>query len=110
MMGRSRRDERSGGRSPDSSGRGRRLAVGVVYWAAVLAVSLALVVVLLLFFEARDASQLREGGSAPGALLDASAQVPRPSPGGLARSSRANTTIRWAALYSGWQAVSTRRS
>ena len=40
--------------------------VGAVYWAAVLAVSLALVVVLLLFFEARDASQLREGAAAPG--------------------------------------------
>jgi len=39
--------------------------VGVVYWAAVLAVSLALVVVLLLFLEARDASQLREGAGAP---------------------------------------------
>jgi len=39
--------------------------VGVAYWAAVLAVSLALVVVLLLFLEARDASQLREGAPAP---------------------------------------------
>jgi len=40
--------------------------IAVAYWVAVLAVSLALVVVLLLFFEARDASQLREGAAAPG--------------------------------------------
>ena len=62
------RERGSDGRSPASrAGRGRRLAVAVIYWAAVLAVSIALVVVLLLFFEARDASQLREGAAAPAA-------------------------------------------
>jgi hypothetical protein len=78
--------------------RARRLATTVAYWAAVLAVSLALVVALLMFFEARDASELQEGAEAPAETRS------------VARSSRANTTIRWAALYSGWQAVSTRRS
>ncbi len=63
-----RREDGSDGSGPGSSGRGRRLLVGAVYWAAVLAVSLALVVVLLLFFEARDASQLREGAAAPGVV------------------------------------------
>ncbi|MGI8596937.1 MAG: hypothetical protein ACR2LY_06600 [Thermoleophilaceae bacterium] len=43
--------------------------VGALYRAAVLAVSIVLVVVLLLFFEARDASQLREGATAPGGLV-----------------------------------------
>ena len=68
VTGGSPRKRRATGRSPASNaGRGRRLAVAVAYWLAVLAVSLALVVVLLLFFEARDASQLREGAAAPGA-------------------------------------------
>jgi hypothetical protein len=44
-----------------------------VYWAAVLAVSVALVVVLLLFFEARDASELRDDAAAPGGAVARSA-------------------------------------
>jgi hypothetical protein len=40
----------------------------IVYWLAVLAISLALVVALILFFESRDDSSL-EGASAPSAAL-----------------------------------------
>ena len=67
MSDRSRRREGGGpdGSGHGSSGRGQRLLFGAVYWAAVLAASIALVVILLLFFEARDASQLREGATAP---------------------------------------------
>ena len=68
-----------------------------VYWLAVIAISLALVVALILFFESRDDSSL-EGAAAPSGLAQ----------GRL--TSLAKTTIRCAALYSGWQAVSTRRS
>jgi len=35
-----------------------------LYWLAVLAVSLALVVALVLYFESRDASQIEDGGAA----------------------------------------------
>ncbi len=35
----------------------------VVYWLAVLVVSLALVVGLVLFFESRDQSQIDDGGA-----------------------------------------------
>jgi hypothetical protein len=40
----------------------------VIYWLAVLAVSLALLVLLVLFFESRDASNVEEG-AAPAPLL-----------------------------------------
>ena len=53
----------------------------LLYWLAVVIVSLALLVALVLLLESRDSSSV----------------------------SRANTTIRSAALYSGWQAVSTSR-
>ena len=68
---------------------GRRLLLGALYWLAVLLVSLALVTVLLLFLEARDASQLEGSGSAA---------VPATRWGAVALTSRANTTIRCAAL------------
>jgi hypothetical protein len=42
-----------------------RTAGKVVYWAIVLAISLALVVGLILFFESRDQSQVEEGGAVP---------------------------------------------
>jgi hypothetical protein len=35
----------------------------IVYWLAVLVVSLALVVALVLYFESRDASQIEDGGA-----------------------------------------------
>jgi hypothetical protein len=41
-----------------------RSAGKIVYWLAVLVVSLAVVVALVLFFESRDASQLERGGAA----------------------------------------------
>ena len=37
-----------------------------VYWLAVLAVSLALVVGLILFFESQDQSRIDDSGAAPG--------------------------------------------
>jgi cytochrome b subunit of formate dehydrogenase len=37
----------------------------VLYWLVVLAISLALVVGLILFFESRDQSQVEEGGAIP---------------------------------------------
>ncbi|MGI8750204.1 MAG: hypothetical protein ACR2J6_06605 [Thermoleophilaceae bacterium] len=42
----------------------------IVYWAAVAAISLALVIGLILFFEARDGSSL-EGSAPPPAALTA---------------------------------------
>lgn len=39
----------------------------VLYWLAVLAVSLALVVVLILFLESRDQSQVGPRSAVPGA-------------------------------------------
>jgi hypothetical protein len=52
-------------------GRGRKLEPGlrgvlkVLYWVAVLAVSLALLVALILFFESRDESELDSRAAAP---------------------------------------------
>jgi len=37
----------------------------LLYWLAVLAISLALVVVLILFFESRDASQVEDSSLRP---------------------------------------------
>ena len=42
----------------------------VLYWAAVLAVSIVLVIVLIMFFESRDKSSV-EGSQAPPALRSA---------------------------------------
>jgi uncharacterized integral membrane protein len=39
----------------------RRLLGRIVYWLAVLAISLVLLVLLVLFFESRDASDLERG-------------------------------------------------
>jgi hypothetical protein len=35
----------------------------ILYWLAVLVVSLALLVALVLFFESRDASEIEKGGA-----------------------------------------------
>jgi cytochrome b subunit of formate dehydrogenase len=43
-----------------------RIGGKIVYWLVVLAISLALVVGLILFFESRDQSQVEEGGVVPG--------------------------------------------
>ena len=37
-----------------------RILGKILYWAAVLAISLALLIVLVLFFESRDSSQVNE--------------------------------------------------
>jgi hypothetical protein len=39
-----------------------RILLKVLYWAAVLAISLALLVGLVLYFESRDQSALENGG------------------------------------------------
>jgi cytochrome b subunit of formate dehydrogenase len=44
-----------------------RIGGKIAYWLVVLAISLALVVGLILFFESRDQSQVEEGGAVPGA-------------------------------------------
>jgi len=41
----------------------------IVYWLAVLAISLALVIALILFFESRDDSSLEGAGARPPAVL-----------------------------------------
>lgn len=51
---------RSGSR--DGVPRRRRIAMHVLYWGAVLVVSLALVYGLLLFLESRDESTIETGG------------------------------------------------
>ncbi|MEJ7785776.1 MAG: hypothetical protein WKF96_13300 [Solirubrobacteraceae bacterium] len=42
-----------------------RFLLRILYWLAVLAISLALVVALILFFESRDESRLEGGVVAP---------------------------------------------
>ena len=42
-----------------------RLLLKILYWLAVLAVSLALVVGLIMFLESRDQSSIEEGSSLP---------------------------------------------
>jgi hypothetical protein len=43
----------------------RRIALRVLYWLAVLIVSLALLVGLVLLIESRDNSQVQSGAAAP---------------------------------------------
>lgn len=43
----------------------------IVYWLAVLAISLALVIALILFFESRDESSLEGASARPPAALTA---------------------------------------
>jgi hypothetical protein len=38
-----------------------RVAKRIIYWLAVLAISVALVIVLILFFESRDQSSVESG-------------------------------------------------
>ena len=69
----------------------------LVYWLAVVIISLALVVGLVLLIESRDESEVEGRGgasSSPTRIDDRAAQLRS----GSARSSRPNTTIRWAAL------------
>ena len=40
---------------------GVRVAKRIIYWLAVLAISLALVILLILFFESRDQSSVESG-------------------------------------------------
>ena len=77
------------------------MVLKVIYWVAVVAISLALVVGLILFFESRDQSSVDSNAAVP--------RQPRLTRAGSRLISRANTMIRWAALYSGWQALRTSR-
>ncbi|MEA2308113.1 MAG: hypothetical protein QOI65_399 [Thermoleophilaceae bacterium] len=47
----------------------QRIALKVVYWIAVLAVSVALLVALILLIESRDKSDVKSGGTATPARL-----------------------------------------
>lgn len=71
------------------------MLIKVLYWLAVVVVSLALLVALVLFLEARDASNVEGGAGFP--LLGVG-QLPRPTLAGDRRTNRAKTTIRLAAL------------
>jgi hypothetical protein len=42
-----------------------RLVLKILYWVAVVAISLALVVALIMFFESRDPSSVKENGALP---------------------------------------------
>ena len=42
--------------------RGVRVALRILYWLAVLAISLALVIGLIRWFEAQDASEIEDSG------------------------------------------------
>jgi hypothetical protein len=48
-----------------------RILLKVLYWLAVLAISLALVVVLIMWFESRDASNVEDSGRAPATISSA---------------------------------------
>jgi hypothetical protein len=48
-------------RNLDRAVKGVRILGKIVYWLAVLAISLALLIGLVLFFESRDSSQVEEG-------------------------------------------------
>jgi hypothetical protein len=52
----------------------RRILLKVLYWLAVLIVSLAVLIALVLFLESRDASRIEDDARVPAAL--ASADVP----------------------------------
>ena len=45
-----------------------RILLKVLYWLAVLIVSLAVLIALVLFLESRDASRIEDGARAPAAL------------------------------------------
>ena len=48
----------------ERGGRARRVLLSVLYWAAVLAISLAILVGLVLLLESRDDSDIDEGAGA----------------------------------------------
>ena len=70
----------------------------VLYWLSILVLACILVFVLLAFLESRDEGSV---GASDGAATAYRASE---------RASRANTMIRFDALYNGWQALSINRS
>ena len=80
--------------------RPRRLVVLLAYWLAVVAVALVLVFLLLIFLESRDEGAVGAAERTPARLSYSASD----------RSSRANTTIRFDALYRGWHALRISRS
>ena len=67
----------------------------ILYWLAVLVISLALLVALVMFLESRDDSSLDAGSRVTKPQV---AGYPRLSRDGPRPAKRANTTIRLAAL------------
>jgi cytochrome b subunit of formate dehydrogenase len=49
--------------SPGARPADLRVALKIVYWAAVIAISVALVIGLILFFESRDQSSVESGAA-----------------------------------------------
>jgi hypothetical protein len=49
--------------------RARRIAAKVVYWLAVLVVSVAILVALILLIESRDSSSVESSSTAPSAAV-----------------------------------------
>lgn len=45
-----------------------RLLGRILYWLAVLAISIALLILLVRYFESRDPTQVGRGSAAPGAV------------------------------------------
>lgn len=60
-----------------------RILLRIVYWLAVIAISVALLNALVLFFESRDSSDVSEGGAPP-----------QPRAGAVARASRTASSTR----------------
>jgi hypothetical protein len=63
----------------------RTLLGKIVYWLAVLAISVALLILLVLFFEARDSSDL-QNSTRPAAAIQLAAPAGQPTAPGAARS------------------------
>lgn len=49
--------------------RARRIALRVVYWVAVLAISLVIVFLLVMLFESLDDSSVEQGGGSSGLVV-----------------------------------------
>jgi hypothetical protein len=55
--------------APGAQSRGRRIALKVVYWLAVLVISIAILIGLILFLESRDNSSVDQGARGPTSAL-----------------------------------------
>jgi hypothetical protein len=55
--------------APGAGSRGRRIALKVVYWLAVLVISIGILIALILFLESRDNSSVDQGARGPTSAL-----------------------------------------